>query len=60
MGPEGAVNIVYGRELAAILEEAEATEGPLSPERRAEILAEARKHKVVGVPRAVCQPLHSR
>ena len=46
MGAEGAVNIVYGRELAAILEEAETTEGPLTTERRAEVLAEARKHKI--------------
>jgi propionyl-CoA carboxylase beta chain len=46
MGAEGAVNIVYGRELTATLMEAEATEGPLSSERAAEILAEARKHKV--------------
>jgi propionyl-CoA carboxylase beta chain len=46
MGAEGAVNIVYGRELASTLAEAETTEGPLSPERSAEILAEARKHKV--------------
>jgi propionyl-CoA carboxylase beta chain len=47
MGAEGAVNIVYGRELAAAIEEAEAKEGPLSPERKAEVLAEARKHKVL-------------
>jgi propionyl-CoA carboxylase beta chain len=46
MGAEGAVNIVYGRELAAILAEAEAAEGPLDPPRSAEILAEARKRKV--------------
>src|SRR5277367_648481 len=47
MGAEGAVNIVYGRELAAILEATETTEGPLTPERRAEVLAEARKRKVL-------------
>jgi propionyl-CoA carboxylase beta chain len=47
MGAEGAVNIVYGRELAAIVAEAESAEGPLTPERRAEVLAEARRHKVV-------------
>jgi propionyl-CoA carboxylase beta chain len=46
MGAEGAVNIVYGRELAATVAEAEATNGPLSSERSAEILADARKHKV--------------
>ncbi len=46
MGAEGAVNIVYGREVAATLAGVETTEGPLSPERSAEILAEARKHKV--------------
>src|SRR5271155_4512783 len=47
MGAEGAVNIVYGRELAAILEATEAAEGPLTPERKAEVFAEARKHKVL-------------
>jgi propionyl-CoA carboxylase beta chain len=47
MGAEGAVNIVYGRELAAVVEEAEAAEGPLSPERKAEILARARAGKVL-------------
>jgi propionyl-CoA carboxylase beta chain len=46
MGAEGAVNIIHARELAAILAEAEAAEGPLAPERSAEILAEARKRKV--------------
>jgi propionyl-CoA carboxylase beta chain len=46
MGAEGAVNIVYGRELAEFLEQAEAAEGPLSPERRAEVVAEARRLKV--------------
>jgi propionyl-CoA carboxylase beta chain len=46
MGAEGAVNVVYGRDLAAAVEEAEAREGPLTAERKAEVLAEARKHKV--------------
>src|SRR5271163_3976755 len=46
MGPEGAVNIVYGRELEQVLKQAESVEGALSPERRAEVLAEARKLKV--------------
>ena len=45
MGAEGAVNIVYGRELAAAIEEAAAREGPLSEERKAEILARARAEK---------------
>src|SRR5580700_10886472 len=47
MGPEGAVNIVYGRELAEAVRQAEAAaietgQGPLSEERRAAVLAEAR------------------
>lgn len=46
MGPEGAVNIVYGRELNAALHQAESSEGPLSEERRAEILAAARAARV--------------
>ena len=46
MGPEGAVNIVYGRELEQVLKQAEATEGPLSDERKAELLAAARSEKV--------------
>jgi propionyl-CoA carboxylase beta chain len=46
MGPEGAVNIVYGRELEQAVKEAEATEGPLSDERKAELLAAARSEKV--------------
>ena len=46
MGAEGAVNIVYGRELAATLEQAEAAEGPLSSERRNQIFAQARQQKV--------------
>jgi propionyl-CoA carboxylase beta chain len=45
MGPEGAVNIVYGRELEQVVKQAEA-EGPLSEERKAEILAAARAEKV--------------
>ncbi|MGI8772812.1 MAG: acyl-CoA carboxylase subunit beta [Acidobacteriaceae bacterium] len=46
MGAEGAVNIVYGRDLQRMLEETEAQEGPLSPERRDEVMAAARKEKV--------------
>jgi propionyl-CoA carboxylase beta chain len=46
MGPEGAVNIVYGREVEQALKEAEAKEGPLSDERRAELLAAIRSEKV--------------
>jgi propionyl-CoA carboxylase beta chain len=46
MGPEGAVNIVYGRELEQALKEAEGREGPLSDERRTELLAAIRSEKV--------------
>uniref|UniRef100_UPI0037C0DA45 acyl-CoA carboxylase subunit beta n=1 Tax=Edaphobacter bradus TaxID=2259016 RepID=UPI0037C0DA45 len=49
MGPEGAVNIVYKRELDAILRRAEAVmpQGvSLSEEQKLEVLAEARKEKV--------------
>jgi len=46
MGPEGAVNIVYGRELDQVVKHAIATEGPLSEERKAEVLASARAEKV--------------
>ena len=46
MGPEGAVNIVYGRELEQALKEAEGREGPMSDERRAELLAAIRSEKV--------------
>jgi propionyl-CoA carboxylase beta chain len=46
MGPEGAVNIVYGRELEQVVKQAEAAEGPLTEEREAEVLAEARAAKV--------------
>jgi propionyl-CoA carboxylase beta chain len=46
MGPEGAVNIVYGRELATAVREAEAREGKLSEDRRAEVLAEAKAARV--------------
>ena len=42
MGPEGAVNIVYGRELAEAVKLAEAREGELTEERKAAVLAEAR------------------
>jgi propionyl-CoA carboxylase beta chain len=47
MGAEGAVNIVYGRELAAIVEAAEISSGPLTADQKAQILAEARQQKVV-------------
>ncbi|HVJ08555.1 MAG TPA: acyl-CoA carboxylase subunit beta [Acidisarcina sp.] len=46
MGPEGAVNIVYGRELAGVVKEAEDREGPLSEDERAQVLAGARSQKV--------------
>jgi propionyl-CoA carboxylase beta chain len=46
MGPEGAVNIVYGRELNQIIASAENAEGPLSEERRQQLLVEARSEKV--------------
>ncbi|HTD55336.1 MAG TPA: acyl-CoA carboxylase subunit beta [Silvibacterium sp.] len=46
MGPEGAVNIVYGRELEQAIREAEIAEGPLSEERRAELLAAERSERV--------------
>ena len=46
MGPEGAVNIVYGRELDQALQEAEGKEGMLNDERRAELLAAIRSEKV--------------
>jgi len=46
MGPEGAVNIVYGRELNQVVTEAEAREGPLSEERKQQLLTEARAEKV--------------
>jgi propionyl-CoA carboxylase beta chain len=46
MGPEGAVNIVYGRELATVVQQTEDHEGPLTEERKLEILAEARTTKV--------------
>jgi propionyl-CoA carboxylase beta chain len=45
MGPEGAVNIVYGRELAEAVRTAEAAEGELSEARKAEVLAEARAER---------------
>ena len=46
MGPEGAVNIVYGREFDALLKEAEVLDGPLNEEQKQEILAQARTQKV--------------
>jgi propionyl-CoA carboxylase beta chain len=46
MGPEGAVNVVYGRELEQVVKDAEASDANLSEERKAGILAEARAVKV--------------
>jgi propionyl-CoA carboxylase beta chain len=49
MGPEGAVNIVYKRELDAVLQRAQSVmpQGvSLSEEQKLEVLAEARKEKV--------------
>ncbi len=46
MGPEGAVNIVYGRELTQVVADAEAKEVPLSEARRQEILDSVRAEKV--------------
>jgi propionyl-CoA carboxylase beta chain len=46
MGAEGAVNIVYGREIAEALSVAENLEGPLSESRKSEILAAARQQKI--------------
>lgn len=46
MGPEGAVNIVYGRELNQAVADADVREGPLSEERRQALLAAARAEKV--------------
>jgi propionyl-CoA carboxylase beta chain len=46
MGAEGAVNIVYGRELERAVKEAEEREGELTETRAAEILATARDAKV--------------
>jgi propionyl-CoA carboxylase beta chain len=46
MGPEGAVNIVYGRELTQVIADAEAVEGPLSEDRKQQLLAAARAEKV--------------
>jgi propionyl-CoA carboxylase beta chain len=46
MGAEGAVNIVYNNDLLAIVAQTEAAEGPLTTERKAEVLAEARARKV--------------
>jgi propionyl-CoA carboxylase beta chain len=45
MGPEGAVNIVYGRELEQVVKQAEKAR-PLSEAEKAEILAAARAEKV--------------
>jgi propionyl-CoA carboxylase beta chain len=46
MGPEGAVNIVYGREIERAMKEAEQAEGGLTEARRQEILSAEREHKV--------------
>ncbi len=46
MGPEGAVNIVYGRELTQVIADAEAAEGALSEDRKQQLLAAARAEKV--------------
>jgi propionyl-CoA carboxylase beta chain len=46
MGPEGAVNIVYGRELSQVVRDAEERDGPLTEEQKAEVLAAARTEKV--------------
>jgi propionyl-CoA carboxylase beta chain len=46
MGPEGAVNIVYGRELAHAVSLAEKSEGKLTDERRTEVLHEAKAARV--------------
>jgi propionyl-CoA carboxylase beta chain len=46
MGPEGAVNIVYGRELQETVRQASEREGPLSEEQKAAVLAEARAARV--------------
>jgi propionyl-CoA carboxylase beta chain len=45
MGPEGAVNIVHGRDLERAVKQAEDAEGPLTEARREEVLAAARKQK---------------
>jgi propionyl-CoA carboxylase beta chain len=46
MGPEGAVNIVYGRELDQAVQQAEAANGLLTDERKAEVFAAARAEKI--------------
>ena len=46
MGPEGAVNIVYGRELNKIIANAEAREGTLREDYKQQLLAGARAEKV--------------
>ena len=43
---EFAVNIVYGRELNQVVADAQKSEGPLSEERKQQLLAEARAEKV--------------
>ncbi len=45
MGPEGAVNIIHGRDLEEAVKQAEDVEGPLTEARRLEVLAAARKQK---------------
>ena len=56
MGAEGAVNIVYNRELAAVVEAAEKSEGLLTEERKAEILAKARQQKIAGFRQQFANP----
>ncbi len=46
MGAEGAVNIVYGRELDQGMKDAEARQGPLNEDQRQQLLAAMRKEKV--------------
>jgi propionyl-CoA carboxylase beta chain len=47
MGPEGAVNVVYGREFDKVLQQTAAREGgSLGEERKAEVLAAIRAEKV--------------
>jgi propionyl-CoA carboxylase beta chain len=55
MGAEGAVNVVYGRELEQVVKEAE-RDGPLSEEQKAAILAEARAEKVRGFREQFANP----
>jgi propionyl-CoA carboxylase beta chain len=56
MGPEGAVNIVYGRELEQGMKDAEANEGPLTEERRQERRGPQGKDR--RIPPPLFQSLH--